>query len=739
MIIKLLNKSSLITFRTTKIEYIISTNFTSSSNLSFPQSDDLTTQLNNTRHNVNLLSGASNNQSNSQNQNNNNQENQTPQLGTPSNPEIIPAPQPIISEIIPEQSQEQSSQQSSSQVLTNAAQERLILSQFVIDVVSATNSLPLPVVSVNKLVVSDIYTIPKDSHSYYQSYFSSYCERTSNILAPGVDFNFMKSKESATLLLSFGNYIFLYWHVIYWFYNIFMFAHKTFVLDVRPISQYYLKYLDLVIRDSDTISAQRTTSAGVFVNSLLFSQICPRVSLFIGTAIYGASLSAFSLLLFVVPDFKSLSFSACIKTDNKPSTISLKMSDPNKHINPTPDTKPVDLEYSYTNENRETIDFVATFDIDRLAKEVQNLSTFHFDPEKSPFYKDAYSVIFNKFFKITSDSLVGNTIDIKLAYAFTESSNRTSSTSRDEDGKFKSYLGGFMIKDVITSNVTLSTADHYVCQFIQAMFYFKSLNLSNESVVDILRYIVSLIAAYALSQVINGRNITLLGVDINFNVRYNSGQTITQLAMKEYFNSIVDSGLFLPITPLHFAFYYTKNANLFISRWLKIIVYSSLLFPGFSDSLKTVIPITDLDSKRNFHEVCNDREMLKSSYFGSRATIVYSFKHVELQFHEFMTELSVRTYLFDNTPDYLPLYTKGKWKGITASSKIIKVAQMNSYFVKFSSLDHSAIKEYIHALSLDNAPGKPAYVKGSARCVDQLPDVMLRQLDDAGESEPEID
>lgn len=736
MITKLLNKSSLLTFRTTKIEYIISTNFTSSSNLSFPQSDDLTTQLNNTRHNVNLLSGASNNQSNSQNPNNNNQQNQTPQLDTPQNPENIPAPQPLPSEIIPPESQLESESQPSSSI---AAQERLILSQFVIDVVSATNSLPLPVVSVNKLVVSDIYTIPKDSHTYYQSYFTSYCERTSNILAPGVDFNYLKSKESSTLLLSFGNYIFLYWHVIYWFYNIFMFAHKVFILDVRPISSYYLKYLDLVIRDSDTISAQRTTSAGVFVNSLLFSQICPRVSLFIGTAIYGASLSAFSLLLFVVPDFKSLSFSACIKTDNKPSTISLKLSDPNKHINPTPDTKPVDLEYSYTNENRETIDFVATFDIDRLSKEVQNLSTFHFDPEKSPFYKDAYSVIFNKFFKITSDSLVGNTIDIKLAYAYTESSNRTSSTSRDEDGKFKSYLGGFMIKDVLTSNVTLSTADHYVCQFIQAMFYFKSLNLSNDSVVDILRYIVSLIAAYALSQVINGRNITLLGVDINFNVRYNAGKTLTQLAMKEYFNSIVDSGLFLPITPLHFAFYYTKNANLFISRWLKIIVYSSLLFPGFSDSLKTVIPITDLDSKRNFHEVCNNREMLKSSYFGSRATVVHSFKHVELQFHEFMTELSVRTYLFDNIPDYLPLYSKGKWKGITASSKIIKVAQMNSYFVKFSSLDHSAMKEYIHALSLDNAPGKPAYVKGSARCVDQLPDVMLRQLDDAGESEPDID
>jgi hypothetical protein len=117
--------------------------------------------------------------------------------------------------------------------------------------------------------------------------------------------------------------------------------------------------------------------------------------------------------------------------------------------------------------------------------------------------------------------------------------------------------------------------------------------------------------------------------------------------------------------------------------------------------------------------------MLNSSYYSSTWNFI-PYASASLSFDQFMIELAVRNYLFDDFESPIPLLTRGKWNGMSGSSLPINIPKMNSYFVKFNKLDKKLLDEYLLDLVTKDSNKRPKFIKGSFRCFEKLPNVMLR-------------
>lgn len=146
-------------------------------------------------------------------------------------------------------------------------------------------------------------------------------------------------------------------------------------------------------------------------------------------------------------------------------------------------------------------EFLLNLDVNHLAKNIEQVK-FSFSNNSSYFYKNYFSLVLNKFYKFYSLDQMNNSVEgftIKISYAIESVATRSATTTRNEEGKFNTFLGGFSSSNVSTANVTFDYRDHYIMQFVLVIMSLPSLRLSQNQYNDILRYVVSMIAIHVLS------------------------------------------------------------------------------------------------------------------------------------------------------------------------------------------------------------------------------------------------
>jgi hypothetical protein len=204
---------------------------------------------------------------------------------------------------------------------------------------------------------------------------------------------------------------------------------------------------------------------------------------------------------------------------------------------------------------------------------------------------------------------------------------------------------------------------------------------------------------------------------------------IDDTKLDQTYNGLVDNGTFVPITPIHYHYYF---GLLKLEEWREYALYSAVSNIKMNSILDSVTPKMLEVDKFYFSSYARDRSRLTSRYYTSDVALPFQ-KRLEfgISFTDFLIEMFVRTMLVDDLPDYIYPVSAGCWNISGVSSRDISPVKLHKVLCKFAMNDcHKDVTQL--ATSLLMLENKPHYIRGTVRLTDKMPSVYNRYVETSG-------
>jgi hypothetical protein len=551
--------------------------------------------------------------------------------------------------------------------------------------------------SENDVLMSSIYEFEKSRLSKY----AVPDENFSHFKVPG--YAELARASSIMIGANYINWSFTIEHFLKFYYHMFK--------RIKPVDNVHLDTIGRYLAHNEQLRS-----------SPIFS-LSPIKQYYISHALYGVSHGAQDLINFIATDHDTLNFRYSYSSYAKSNirneiVLSLNGESSNKQV--------------YKSDLYDKI-----FDTDLIT------TKFRVDEPTSIFFRHNVKSIVSEMYDISLT-------DVEIETSQSKSTTRSAFIMRPNQGsEGENITDGFEVQLNINKKFNLSEIDKTIIDMLVSLFHIKRyVKESSEpgSFIQtyesdyLLNYVATCLQKYVINQMFIDQGVVITKLSLNINiVRKKNFRTYEQLSA--YYTKLVECGKIVPISSLHALFYLkssSKNATkaLDIKEWEDYIVDSSIANVSINSQVRHIMPRLEVQSKHHIRDIAMNRNLLNSqSYLNFVAPIgMTRDTKIEIEFREFIKELFIRSLLREGVPEYIPLFTLGRWNFGTLKTPHIKTSYNHS-LAKFKIENlFTNMRVISKQILLDrDVVYIPKYIKGSSMLVGGKPDVVHRiisSLDD---------
>jgi hypothetical protein len=499
---------------------------------------------------------------------------------------------------------------------------------------------------------------------------------------PDVRLSHFKSKSNAELLVSQSRDMFFKWQTFKFIQNVYTCAILRAFLCLVPVPSQYIKEISQsIISNKDNYS-----------NPVLM--MCPSINLSMASSIYGIAQGGYDLIHHIPSKFRKMELAIKYNTNvnGPPSDVGIKYysepqdSDPKLNVN---------------------------YPIDNLSFKInspRNLNTFN--NRHTGYTKGTYAHVLKHLYNMVCNvnvTMLINGVSERRAFIL-----KDASSTRYEEGS--------MIVESLADSLDYTVLSMDLTNLFAGILRMKNkdFNFSEVSENEILNYAatvvhnnISKLIKTVSDSVITGFTFTLKMESKINNVDLTSGNT---------FRAMVRNGNYVPITPLHYSFYFNELSDL----WYKHIFLAAVSCYPINEIADSILPRIDSKDKNSFVYYVNNKNRLKSDYYKSDFELAFQKKNVfQISFDDFIVEMFVRCVKSTPTPDYIMYVSEGEWKCPSGNSLILGTGDYNEYFCKYGLANpEKHMDELCQSMLMIDSKGAsvvPYYIKKSTRVVEFLP------------------
>jgi len=280
-----------------------------------------------------------------------------------------------------------------------------------------------------------------------------------------------------------------------------------------------------------------------------------------------------------------------------------------------------------------------------------------------------------------------------------------------------SYQESYIISLSHNSGFEFTVEDKCIVDMISFFLYIRDLDIIEEDLKLLARYAATIIQAYVVSQMYIKSGIRLSHLDCEIII---DKKKVDKDTLHDIFVNGVDEGEIIPISPLHYMYYFGYTD---LEDWKKFILYPAISNLNQNRNLLSVAPYMTQESRTNFRNYAKDGDLLSTrSYVGMPDIPMYiGGKHRET-FQDFLYEMFVRTITLDSVDLCYPLVSRGQWSTDFNESLKVGAPSLNPAMCKFTLKNYDiSISRFIK--SLNSIDRKLYHVKRKARLSTLCPNI----------------
>lgn len=511
--------------------------------------------------------------------------------------------------------------------------------------------------------------------------FKEYVTRRSKNVVPDPSLKHIKNAKNAEQLAA-NKDIFIKWSVCKDFYCMYSHAILNSVEDLSPISDSYIRELDVALASNDRIAGYPVYKLNTDGKSVAASSL------------YGVAHGLHELYHFSESDWSNIHFEfdyrSKLESDKKVAS---------------------ELKLQFQNNTNPSLNRDYNFNVPLLAFQPEGDSDIRRSfKEESMFDSSKKGVLLDQMY-----SIVGS---CAIDFSNQGVSERVSFNLRTSEGHV-TYAQGYKSTINNVDGFRFPGKDSAIMDQILSMFLIDFSKVKVNEVENIATYASTCIVHYLDKSVIQISGAKVINMSIKFRIARN----IDNAQLRNSYVNYISNGYIIPMTPLQYKFYFS---NIDFKIWYYYMLYGSCVNTRVNPAFISVMPRMKVIDKTFFSMVSRSRDRRITSYYDSEHSLPFQKEMVaHLSRNDFIREMFVKTLIQEGYPDYIYNISSARWEGNSGKSNNIGVASLSSLFCKFGLSDFNKhIENFVEQLSLDQHDSgfiPPYYAKSRTRLCENIP------------------
>lgn len=570
-----------------------------------------------------------------------------------------------------------------------------------VDVLTSNDKLEI-VEDFNSIILNedsfylDFTLYSKDTQVLANEIFKFYILKENTYVIPDVNFSHIKSPNNRLILQKLVENVPFKLEVWKEIYKLYFKSLFSLIFKLKPMSLKHIRALHnkMILADKES-NSNKLYVTPAFNMTFNYDSV-------IGKIAYGYANGLFDMSVFLSSKFHKLDIDYSFNVEN--STI-----------------HEITLVWFYLDNNGIERKISRSYQSKDLTYEMSIITdSWQFNDVNSLFYKNTYQNIFNNLLNVEKSEISFETLQMSSA-------TRQIITSTQDQKSV--WTDGFISRSIVNGPASFDTSNVYLLNSFISMLNIDNLNIDlddsiNDNFIKDFSIYLGGSIKYFITKNIKPDLLNLKFIKSSFSISKKSGfQSDSEL--HNTYKSLIRSGDIYPSTPVHFDFYFSKDT---IKQFSEYIILSGLSNVSMNSSLKSLLPISDKSSKMNFSRYAKDRSLLSISTYITDVSFSFQKTDIFLSFDELLVEMYVKVMLLTKVPDYIPLITRGDWKGTDVASPKIICSYINNILTKYDlHEDEEFIKNIILKLicKFDKFTLSKVF-KNKTRLVDICPDIFER-------------